>query len=101
MDGAALKTLLKTTGYPVAHHHFEATPTRPHIVYLSNSSSNFAADNKVYQKETVYLVELYTDRKDPVAEKAIEDLFDANDIFWEKDEIWIGDENLYQVLYQI
>ena len=101
MDEAALFTLLKTTGLPVAYHHFTSPPSPPYIVYLFSYSSNFSADNRVYSKQSNYQVELYTTKKDPVSEKLIEDLFDEHDIYWEKTETYIESEGLYQVLYEI
>ncbi len=101
MDEAALFTLLKTTGLPVAYHHFTSPPSPPYIVYLFAYSSNFGADNKVHSQADNYQVELYTKTKDPAAEALIEGLFDANDIYWEKTETYIESEGLYQVLYEI
>ncbi len=101
MDEAALFTLLKSTGLPVAYHHFTSPPTPPYIVYLFSYSSNFGADNRVFSKQSNYQVELYTTEKDPVSEKLIEDLFDEHDIYWEKTETYIESEGLYQVLYEI
>ena len=101
MDEAALFTLLKSTGLPVAYHHFTSPPTPPYIVYLFSYSSNFGADNKVHSQADNYQVELYTVKKDPTSEALIEDLFDANDIYWEKTETYIESEGLYQVLYEI
>ena len=101
MDEAALFTLLKSTGLPVAYHHFTSPPSPPYIVYLFAYSSNFGADNKVHSQADNYQVELYTKTKDPTSEKLVEDLFDANDIYWEKTETYIESEDLYQVLYEI
>ncbi len=101
MDEAALFTLLKSTGLPVAYHNFTPPPTPPYIVYLFAFSSNFGADNKVYRKVPHYQVELYTTKKDPATEKILEDLFDTHDIYWEKSETYIESEGLYQVLYEI
>jgi hypothetical protein len=101
VDEAALFTLLKSTGLPVAYHHFTSPPTPPYIVYLFSYSSNFGADNKVHGKVNNYQVELYTKTKDPAAEALIEGLFDANEIYWEKTETYIESEGLYQVLYEI
>ncbi len=101
MDEATLFAMLKTTGLPVAYHHFESPPTPPYIVYLFSYSSNFGADNKVHSQADNYQVELYTTIKDPVREKLIEDLFDEHDIYWEKTETFIESEDLYQVLYEI
>lgn len=101
MDEATLFTLLKTTNLPVAYHHFTSPPTPPYMVYLFSYSSNFGADNKVYDAEKNFQVELYTTNKDPTSEALIEGLFDANDIFWDKTETYIDSEDLYQVLYEI
>jgi hypothetical protein len=101
VDEVTLFTLLKTTGLPVAYHHFASPPSPPYIVYLFAYSSNFGADNKVHKEIPNYQVELYTTKKDPVSEKLIEGLFDANDIYWDKTETYIESEGLYQVLYEI
>lgn len=101
MDETALYGLLDTLNLPLAYHHFVEPPVPPYIVYLFSYSNNFGADNKVYQKIPNYQVELYTTKKDPDSEKLIEDLFDSNDIFYEKTEAFIDSENLYQVLYEI
>jgi len=101
MDEATLYALLKTINLPVAYHHFTSPPTPPYIVYLFSYSSNFGADNKVYNAEKNFQVELYAKTKDPTSEALIEDLFDANDIYWEKTETYIESEGLYQVLYEI
>jgi hypothetical protein len=101
VDEAALFALLKTTNLPVAYHHFTSPPTPPYIVYLFSYSSNFGADNKVYDAEKNFQVELYTTNKDPTSEALIEGLFDANDIYWDKTETYIESEGLYQVLYEI
>ena len=96
-----IKNLLKTTDLPVAYHHYEEPPKPPYIVYLFLDSDNFGADDKVFYKINNYQVELYTTKKDPVSEKLIEDVFDNNDIFYEKTEVYIEGEKLYQVMYQL
>jgi hypothetical protein len=101
VDEATLYELLKTTNLPVAYHHFVSPPSPPYIVYLFSYSSNFGADNKVYDAEKNFQVELYTTNKDPTSEALIEGLFDANDIYWDKTETYIESEGLYQVLYEI
>jgi len=101
VDEATLFTLLKTINLPVAYHHFTSPPTPPYIVYLFSYSSNFGADNKVYDAEKRFQVELYTKTKDPTSEALIEGLFDANEIYWDKTETYIESEGLYQVLYEI
>ena len=101
MDEATLFTLLKSTGLPVAYHHFTSPPTPPYVVYLFAYNTNFGADNKVYSGAKNFQVELYTKTKDPTSEALIESLFDANEIYWDKTETYIDSEGLYQVLYEI
>jgi hypothetical protein len=101
VDEVTLFNLLKSTGLPVAYHHFTSPPEPSYIVYLFAYSSNFGADNKVHSQADNYQVELYTKTKDPAAEALIEGLFDDNDIYWEKTETFIESEGLYQVLYEI
>lgn len=99
-------TILKATGYPVAYSRFISSPTTPlpsppYIAYLSAYSSNLIADNKVYKKINNLQIELYTTKKDLVAEKKIEDLLDANEIAYESTETWIDTEKLFQKLYEM
>lgn len=101
MDEATLYQLLKTTKLPVAHHHFASPPNPPYVVYLFSYNSNFGADNKVYNAEKNFQVELYAKQKDLVSEKLIEDALDSADIYWEKTETYIESEGLYQALYEI
>ena len=44
-------------------------------------------------------LELYTDRKDPEKERAVETVLDSNGVFYRRSEIWIDSEKLYEVLY--
>ena len=44
-------------------------------------------------------LELYTDRKDPDTEKLVEAVLDSHGIFYDRTEVWIESEKLYEVLY--
>lgn len=96
-----LLRLLESTGLPVAYNHFKKPPNLPYIIYLLSYTSNFAADNKVHEKINNYQVELYSRNKDVASETLIEDLFDANSIFYNKTETYIDSEDFFQVLYEI
>ena len=63
------------------------------------SSDNFSADGRVYQKIGTLHIELYTDLKQPELEASIEAVLDGHDIFYNKTEVWIESEHLYEVLY--
>ena len=86
---------------PFAYHHFaegEAVEP-PFICYLLPGSNNFSADGKVYHKINEVHIELYTDLKDLAVEQQLEDVLDEHEIFYNKSEVWIQSEKLYEVLY--
>ena len=87
---------------PYAYHHFVEgeSPDPPFLVFLYPGSDNFSADGKVYFKVNRLNIELYTDLKDVELEETVEAVLDEHGIFYEKSEVWIETENLYEVLYQ-
>lgn len=97
-----LKIILEKLGYPVAYDHFNTQTSTPFIVFRRHSSSNFFADNEVFKKLNNIYVELYTDIKDIEIEDSLEKLFDENQIVYNvESEIFISEENLYQIIYEI
>ena len=88
---------------PYAYHHFVEgeSPEPPFLVFLYPNSDNFAADGMVYFKVNRLNIELYTDLKDVELEETVEAVLDKHGIFYEKSEVWIESENLYEVLYQM
>lgn len=93
--------MLDKIGIPFAYDHFAEgeSPDPPFICYLTPNSDNFAADGKVYYKINEIHIELYTDCKDLSAEQKVEAVLDEHGIFYEKSEVWIESEKLYEVLY--
>lgn len=93
--------ILNRIGLPFAYDHFAEgeLPDPPFICYLTPSSHNFAADGRVYHKSAVFHLELYTDQKNPSLEETVETVLDSNEVFYDKTEVWIGSERLYEVLY--
>jgi len=96
-----LLDLLTEIGIPFAYDHFAEgeSPEPPFITYLLPGNNNFAADGRAYLKVDVVHIELYTDKKDPMLESQVEAVLDAHDIFYEKSEVWIESEKLYEVLF--
>ena len=96
-----LAAMLQETGIPFAYDHFAEgeSPEPPFICYLLPGSDNFAADGRVYFKINEVRIELYTDKKDVSVEKQVEDALDDRGIFYNKSEVWISEERLYEVLY--
>ena len=93
--------MMEETGLPFAYDHFAEGETvePPFITFLIPSSDNFSADGIVYLKVDVVHIELYTDRKQPDVESRLETVLDRHGIFYEKTEVWIDTERLYEVLY--
>lgn len=96
-----LLEIIKAMGIPFAYDHFaegEAVDP-PFICYLLPESDNFAADGKVYFKANEVHIELYTDTKDLSVEQKAEAVLDEHGIYYDRSEVWIESEKLYEVLY--
>jgi len=46
-------------------------------------------------------IEFYTNYKDPDLEEKIEEILTKNELYYEKSEVWIESEKLYEVLYTV
>ena len=101
MNYETLMSILRETGLPFAYDHFAEgeSPAPPFICFLFPGSNNFSADGKVFLKATEVRVELYTDEKNPEIEEAVEAVFDRYEIYYDKSEVWIDEERLYEVMY--
>lgn len=97
-----LVKIITAMGIPYAYDHFAEGegPDPPFLCYLLPGSDNFSADGKIYLKISEVRIELYTDSKDLAMEGRVEDVLDAEGIFYNKSETWIDSEKLYEVLYQ-
>ena len=93
--------MLRQTGLPVAYDHFAEgeAPEPPFLLFLYPKSNNFSADGIVFKKINQLNIELYTDLKDPTTEQKIETVLDSHGFFYDKSEVWIPSEKLYEVLY--
>lgn len=96
-----LVEMLQEMEIPFAYDHFAEgeSPEPPFICYLLPGSNNFAADGKVYFRINQVRIDLYTDSKDLSVERKVEMVLDESGIFYNKSEVWIQSEKLYEVLY--
>ncbi|MCM3628802.1 hypothetical protein M3194_15770 [Paenibacillus glycanilyticus] len=101
MSQDELMNLLKATGYPVAYSHFNSDKSPPYIVLLYAFSTDLIAENQNYVDIGNYQIELYTAIKDLEAEKKVQDKLKEAKLPYSKTEVWIKEEKLYQILYQI
>lgn len=90
-------------GLPVAYDHFaEGEPQDPpYLVFLLPRRDDFVADGCNYFPIAELVFELYSDRKDLGLERRVEAVFSRRGLVFDKSEVWIGEEHLYEVLYEM
>ena len=95
--------LVTSIGLPCAYDHFAEgeSPDPPFVVFLLPGTNNFMADGEVYEQVTEVSIELYTDLKMPPLEERVEDILRTHEIPWDKTEVWIEDEKMYEVRYAL
>lgn len=103
MTAENVTKMLEKMKLPFAYHHFAEgeSPDPPFLVYLYPGADNFAADGVTYFKANKLHIELYTDYKDIDLEEKVEAVLIGHGLFYDKSEVWISSEKLYEVLYQM
>ena len=103
MSHEEVMAMLSELDIPFAYDHFAEgeSPEPPFICFLFPGSDNFSADNVVYAAFEELHIELYTDEKDPELEVSVESVLSEHELFWQKTEVWIESEKLYEVLYRM
>ena len=82
----------------VAYYSSRRELTTPYCLFYRNSTSDIGSDLRPSDlKEQEIIIELYTDRIDPVLEEKVEKLFSDFDI--QKSENWINDTKEYLIRY--
>ncbi|WP_027868861.1 hypothetical protein [Eubacterium sp. AB3007] len=96
-----LLEIMREIELPSAYDHFAEgeSPDPPFVCYLIPGSDHFAADGQVFFKIEQVHLELYTDKKDPDIERIVEAVLDQHGIYYDRTEVWIESEKLYEVLY--
>lgn len=93
--------LIQDMGLPYAYDHFEEgeSPSPPFLVYVLPKRRDFKADGTHYFFIQEVRLELYTDKKDIQIEQQIERTLLEYGVCFEKSEVYIASEKLYEVLY--
>ena len=76
-------------------------PELPFICYMATETDNLMADCKVYQVVQSVDIELYTKNKDLTSEHALEDALNTANIPWEKSEVYIEEQQCYEIIYEV
>ena len=102
MTKSEVVQMVRSIGLPFAYDHFAEgeSPDPPFLVYLYPRADNFSADGMPYHKQDILHIELYTDKKDLSLEAEVEAVLERHGLFYEKSEVWIAEEKLYEVLYE-
>lgn len=102
MTYTEISNLIGSFGFPYNYYQFPkgAAVAPPFVVFYYPESADFIADNKNYSGIRQLTIELYTDNKDFQAEATIEETLEANEIPYTKTEIYIDDEQLFEVAYE-
>lgn len=97
-----INEMMQEVGLPFAYHHFAEgeSPNPPFLLFLSPGEHTFGADNLMYHSFKKLDIELYTDEKSPETEESVEEILRQHHIFYNKSEVWIESEKLYEVLYE-
>ena len=95
--------VLEELSLPIAYDHFAEgeSPDPPFLCFLYPRNLPTGADNTVYYQLHELDIELYTDAKDPVLEQRVERLLTEHEMFFQKSEVWIEEEKMYEVLYEV
>lgn len=95
--------VLEELSLPIAYDHFAEgeSPDPPFLCFLYPRNLPTGADNTVYYQLHELDIELYTDAKDPVLEQRVERLLAEHEMFFHKSEVWIEEEKMYEVLYEV
>ncbi len=100
---ALMEAIRAATGCTYAYDHFAEgeSPAPPFLCFLYPQAAEFGADNIVYHSFHHLDIEVYTDRKDPELEQKVEAVLSAYELFYHKSEVWIEEEKMYEVLYEL
>lgn len=98
-----IEDLAEALNCDYAYYKFdkENATNPPFIIYRYDDSDDFSADNTNYVGVRELIIEFYSDNKDFAKEKIIEDLLKEHEIPFERSEVWIDSEKMYEISYNM
>lgn len=103
MTTQEVAAMVASIGKPYAYYQFpEGTeqPT-PFVCFFFSGDNDMKADDSNFQKIEHLIIELYTDNKDFDLEATVESVLSSNGMVWTRDEEWIEDERMLEVVYEM
>lgn len=97
--------ILSGIGLPCSysHHIDKDSPIEPpYLVYIGDGQDTFDADNTHYYRKNRYQVEYYFTQKNEEIEEDIENaLLGAGFLYEKSEDVFIEDENVFVIYYNI
>lgn len=102
MQYTEVANIMASVGIPYAYRSFPESTAKapPFLVFYYDGNDDLFADNINYQTIVGLRIELYTRDKDFALEATLESVLRANEIAYSKDEVYIDDEKLYEIVYE-
>lgn len=103
MASNTIEDLLIITQIPYAYRIFKSykgklAPKPPYLVYYIERENYYGSDDKVSLVSKDVILVLYTEKKDIVSEKRVQEALSGYE--YEKEEDYLETEGLYQVTYK-
>ena len=97
MTTAEIYQMIQSVGIPAVYHHFEENTGQdpPFICFYYPYDNDVKADNRNYVPVNNLTIELYTDRKDFLLEKAVENILQEAGLVYSKTETYLSTEKMY------
>lgn len=92
---------VRALGFDCAYREFNTPPKPPYCVVIFTHNRDVVADNQNYVDIGNYQVELYHNIKHPPSEKLIQNKLKELRLPYTKAEVFLPEEKLYQVIYEI
>lgn len=103
MSFSEVEQMIAELGLPYAYWCFDEdeVPAAPYIIFSMPESDNMAADGRVYQKVNKLYIELYVSEKSSRIEAQLEELLDAHELFYNRQEYYIEIDKMFEELYSL
>lgn len=86
---------------PVSYNHFKTKVEPPYITFYRANNFNYLGDDSIYLKLDTFKIEVYDSERNFNLETRIDTLLEENELIYNKDEVYIRQEELYLLIYTI
>ena len=94
-------SIAEAVGCDFSYYQFKDKPEKPFITYYYGDSDDFMADNSNYIGIRPLVIEFYSEDKDFDNENIIEEMLKSFDMPFERSEVWIDSEKMYEISYNM